>query len=197
MNLMRATVAFSIAMLGLLALAPVPAAATPITYDFSGTFEHGPAGDPTNITITGQFTLDAVSQTITAFDFHTPSGDVTPTNWISQIFSFTPAVSPADNFVLLSFFNGDGTLALVFRTTLGAFDGSTFYTGLVDTDGGGTGSGFECRYTGPICSPYFGSPFVGGAAAPHTDPPPSTVPEPTALALVATGLVALAHRRRL
>jgi hypothetical protein len=197
MNLMRATVAFSIAMLGLLALTPAPAAATPITYDFSGTFEHGPTGDPTNITITGHFTLDAATQTITVFDFHTPAGDVTPTNWFSQIFEFTPAVSPADNFVLLAFFNGDGTLALVFRTTLGAFDGSTFYTGLVETDGGGTGSGFECRYTGPICSPYFGSPFVSGAAAPHTDPPPSTVPEPTTMVLVASGLVALVHRRRL
>jgi hypothetical protein len=199
MNPMRATFAFSIcsiAVLGLLALAPAPAAAAAITYDFTGTFDHGPTSDPTNNTISGQFTIDFTSQTITAFDFHTPSGDVTPTNWVSQIFQFTPAVNPADNFVLLSFFNGDGTLALVFRTTLGAFDGSTFYTGLVDIDGGGTGSGFECRYEGPICTPYFGSFFVSGAAGPHTDPPPPTVPEPTTMTLVATGLVAGGALRR-
>jgi hypothetical protein len=105
-------------------------------------------------------------------------------------------VNPADNFVQLAFFNGDGTLVLVFRTTLNAFDGSTFYTGLVDVDGGGTGSGFECRYK-PSCTPTdFGSPFASGAAAPHTDPPsPPTVPEPTTMALVGVGLAAIVYRR--
>jgi hypothetical protein len=109
-------------------------------------------------------------------------------------------VSPADNFVLLSFFNGDGTLALLFRTTLAAFDGSTFYPGSIDIDGGSTGSGFVCRYTGPNCTTCVGSPFVSAAATLHTDPPPPTpptVPEPAAtMVLVGGGLVALAGRLR-
>jgi hypothetical protein len=56
------------------------------------------------------------------------------------------------------------------------------------------GSGFGCNYRG--CGANFGSWFVGGAATPHTDPPPPTVPEPTSLALLGGGLVTLAGRLR-
>lgn len=192
----RATAALTV--LALVALAPRPAAASVITEDFSATLDHGPTGDLGNTAITGQFTIDVDTATITAFDFVTPGGgQVDATHgYITYLFTYTPAVNPADNFVQLVFENGDSgsTLVLLFRTTLAAFDGHTFYTGLVDIDGGGTGSGFECRYTG--CGPQFGSPFVSGAATPHTDPPPPTVPEPTSLALVAGGLVTLAGRLR-
>jgi hypothetical protein len=195
---MRATFAFSLALLAMLVLSPRPAAATSITYDFSGTLQHGPYLDPTNKTVTGQFTIDFDTQTITGFDFQAPGAEVTPSTWYSALFTYTPAVNPVDNFVQLAFFNGDGTLVLVFRTTLAAFDGSTFYTGGVDIPGGGTGSGYECRYH-PSCSTDVGSPFVSGAAAPHTDPPPPpppTVPEPTTMVLVGGGLVAIAGRLR-
>jgi hypothetical protein len=123
---------------------------------------------------------------------------VTSSTWFSEIFTFTPAVSPADNFVLLSFFNGDSTLALLFRTTLGAFDGSTFYPGVIDIDTGTTGSGFDCLRL-PSCTQEMASPFVSGSAAPRVDlpppPPPPAVPEPTTMALVVGGLVAIAGRR--
>jgi hypothetical protein len=201
MNPMRAKFAFSIAVLTLLALAPRPAAATAITYDFSGTLAKAPVGDPGNNTITGQFTIDFDTQTLTAFDFQTPAGHVSPSTYNSQIFAWTPAINPADNFVLLAFFNEDATLALVFRTTLGAFDGSTFYTGNVDTPDGSTESGFNCRNTGPDCSIRFGSSFVSAVVGPHTtqppvDPPAPTVPEPASLTLLGAGLVAFAGRLR-
>jgi hypothetical protein len=193
---MRANFAFSLAVLGLLALAPAPASATAMTYDFSGTLQYGPYADPTNKSITGQFTIDFDTQTLTGFDFQTPSGELSASTWYSALFTYTPAVNPVDNFVQLAFFNGDGTLVLVFRTTLDAFDGSTFYTDHVDIPGGGTGSGFECTYT-PGCTIQTASPFAGGAAAPHTDPPPPpAVPEPTTMALLGGGLVMLAGRLR-
>jgi hypothetical protein len=44
-----------------------------MTYDFSGTLQHGPVADSTNTSITGQFTIDVDTQTITDFDFLTPS----------------------------------------------------------------------------------------------------------------------------
>jgi hypothetical protein len=196
--MMRALFAIPIAMLAMLAVAPLPAAASVITYDFSATLDHGPSGDLGNTAVTGQFAIDFDTATITAFDFLMPGGGEVDAShgYITYLFTYTPALSPADNFVQLVFEKDGGSadLVLVFRTTLGAFDGHTFYTGLVEFDGGATGSGFECRYSG--CGADFGSWFVSGAATPHTDPPPPTVPEPTSLALLAGGLVTLGGRLR-
>jgi hypothetical protein len=196
--MMRTCFTIPITMLAMLALAPRPAAAVAITYDFSATLDHGPASDPGNTAVTGQFTIDFDTATITAYDFLMPGGgEVNASHgYTSYLFTYTPAVNPADNFVQLAFQNyaSGGTLWLLFRTTLAAFDGSTFYTGVVDVDGGSTGSGFACRYDDG-CGVQFGSPFVSGAAAPYTAPPP-TVPEPTSVALLGGGLVALAGRLR-
>jgi hypothetical protein len=192
---MRATFAVS-TTLALLALSGPPAAAAVITYDFTGTFAQGPFSDPTNDTITGQFTLDTDARTITAFTFLTPVATVSPGPWIAELFEYTPAVNPADNFVQLAInnFDSQGRLWLLFRTTLAAFDGSTFYTGVVEVDGGSTGSGFSY---GPGS---FGSPFISGAATlstptPPTDPP-APVPEPTSVMLLGAGLGMLIRRRR-
>jgi hypothetical protein len=103
MNPMRAKFAFSIAVLTLLALAPRPAAATAITYDFSGTLGHGPVGDPSNTSVTGQFTIDFDTQSITAFHFQTPVIDIDPSQWTASLQMYTPAYLPADNFVNLLF----------------------------------------------------------------------------------------------
>jgi hypothetical protein len=81
---MRAFFAIPIAMLAFLALAPWPAAASAITYDFSGTLDHGPSSDPSNTTVTGQFTIDFDTATITAFDFLMPGGgEVDPSQDVS------------------------------------------------------------------------------------------------------------------
>jgi hypothetical protein len=195
--MMRAFFAIPIAMLAMLAVAPRHAAAAAITYDFAGTLEHGPTGDLGNTAVTGQFTVDFDTATITDFDFLMPGGGEVDAShgYITYLFTYTPAVNPVDNFVSFVFENSHAgsTLVLLFRTTLAAFDGNTFYTGLVEIDGGGTGSGFGCRYDG--CGADFGSPFASGAATPHTEPPPPTpVPEPTSMALLGGGLVALTGR---
>jgi hypothetical protein len=194
---MRTFFAIPIAMLAMLALAPRPVAASTITYDFAATLDHGPLSDPGNTAVTGQFTIDFNTATITAYEFLIPGGGVVDPGqgYTPFLFTYTPAVSPADNFVQLAFENGNsgGTLWLLFRTTLDAFDGNTFYPGYVEVDGGATNSGFVCRYDG--CGANFGGPFVSGGAAP-AGPPPPPVPEPAALALLGGGLVALAARRR-
>ena len=55
-------------------LAPRPAAAAAITYDFSATLDHGPSGDLGNTAVTGQFTIDFDTASITAFNFLMPGG---------------------------------------------------------------------------------------------------------------------------
>ena len=194
---MRPFLTIPIVLLAMFAAEPRPAAALAITYDFSATLAHGPSGDPGNTAVTGQFTIDFDTATITAFDFLMPGGGEVDAShgYVAELILYTPAVNPADNFVQLAIndYDSGGTLWLLFRTTLAAFDGNTFYTGGVDVDGGGTGSGFNCRYDG--CGAQFGSPFVGGAATPAAPPPPA-VPEPASLTLVGGGLVTLITRLR-
>lgn len=192
--MMRPISAIGFTLLAMLALAPRPAAAAAITYDFSATLAHGPSGDLGNTAVTGQFTIDFDTATITAFHFLMPGGGEVGASYLAEIYLYTPAVDPADNFVQLAFndYDAGGTLWLLFRTTLAAFDGSTFYTGGVKVDGGGTGSGFNCRYHG--CGAQFGSTFVSGTATP--DPPLPAVPEPASLTLLGGGLVTLVAQLR-
>jgi hypothetical protein len=180
-----------LAMLAMFGLAPRPAAAAAITYDFSGTLQHSVNG---NDTVTGQFTIDFGASSITAFDFSTPTGQIDPTDWGSILVAYTPASSPAANFVELAFFSHGQYLWLLFQTTLGSFDGNTFYTGKVQFPGGATGSELFCT-DAPTCDASLASAFVNGAASPAAPPP--TVPEPTSLALLAGGLSTLIVRQRL
>jgi hypothetical protein len=180
-------------MLAMLGLMPRPAAAAAITYDFSGTLQHGVNG---NNTVTGQFTIDFATGSITAFDFSAPTGHIDPTDWHPILVTYTPATSPAANFVELAFVSHGQYLWLLFQTTLGSFDGSTFYTGLVQSPSGSTNSQLFCL-DAPTCNASLASAFASGAAAPAPlDPPPATVPEPTSLALLVGGLSTLIVRQR-
>jgi hypothetical protein len=177
-------------LLAMLGLVPCPAAAAPITYDFSGTLQHGVNG---NDTVTGQFTIDFGTNSITAFDLSAPTGTIDATHWTAFLYVYTPAVSPADNFVQLAFLSSGNYLWLLFRTTPGSFDGSTFYTGTVQGPSGVSNSQLFCM-DAPTCNPTVASAFVSGAAAPAA--PPATVPEPTSLALLVGGLSTLIVRQR-
>jgi hypothetical protein len=197
---MRAIFAIPIAVLTLLALSPQPAAATAITYDFSGTLLHGPASDPGNTSVTGQFTIDFDTQSITAFHFQTPVIEIDDSQWTPSLQAFTPAYLPKDNFVKLTFGNGPiSNLTLLFQTTLASFDASTFYPHFISpTSSTSAGSGLVCYESAwTPCVGFFGAPFTSGAATVHTDPPPTpTVPEPASLTLLGGGLVAIAGRLR-
>jgi hypothetical protein len=197
--MMRTCFAIPIAMLAMLAVLPRPAAASTVTYDFSGTLSHGPSGDPGNTSVTGQFTIDFDTQSITAFHFLTPVIEIDASQWTPVLQTYTPAYSPATDFVKLSFGAGPvSALTLLFQTTLASFDGSTFYPHFIlSTQSMATGSGLVCQESGwTSCVGFFGAPFVSGAATPHTDPPPATVPEPASLTLLGGGLVAIAGRLR-
>jgi hypothetical protein len=196
---MRAMFAIPIVMLTLLALTPRPAAAMAITYDFSGTLSHGPGGDPGNTGVTGQFTIDFDTQSITAAHFLTPVTEIDASQWTPVLQTYTPAYSPATDFVKLSFVAGPvASLTLLFQTTLASFDGSTFYPHFIlSTSSLATGSGLVCQESAwTSCVGFFGAPFVSGAATPHTDSPPPTVPEPTSLALLGGGLITVAASLR-
>jgi hypothetical protein len=59
----------------------------------------------------------------------------------------------------------------------------------------GTASGLGCGPGLGVCPGTYASSFTSGAAAAHVDPP-ATMPEPTSLALLGSGLVTLVARRR-
>jgi hypothetical protein len=179
-----------------LIVTPGTARASSISYGFTGTMATAFGG---NSTVTGAFTLDNVAGTVTAYSFTQPDGVFDTTNSDGTVNEFI-ATSPNATFVGLSFFemgNPGNLLWLRFQTTLAAFDGSTFYTGVITVPSGQTASFVSCSSFSPsaACSqeqPY-NSFFVGGAATPNL---PAAVPEPASITLTGMGLASVFARYR-
>lgn len=174
----------AVAGLAVMALAPMSARADNLeSFNFSGTLTDT---QTSSNSVTGSFTLDTTNSTLTAFDFTTPVDTFDTANSTGGVISYTPAISPSEDFVELyfnDFFGND--MWLIFQTTVGSFDGNSFYTQSVDVIGGTTISNVFC-FT-PQCAGNIGSAFTSGSATPSVSP----VPEPSPLVLLGSGLMLL------
>jgi PEP-CTERM motif len=154
------------------------------SYTFSGDLTGGGV-------VTGTFSLDATNDTISAFNFSTPNGSVTSTNWTPSITAFTP-YSPATNVLQLAFSDASsgGLLQLFFETTPTTFSASTpLYT--MSVEPGYLSTATESLfYCGTACT--VGSEFTSGTAS------PISAAEPSSLVLLGIGLIGFAPllRRR-
>jgi hypothetical protein len=174
----------AVAALAVMALAPMSARADNLeSFNFSGTLTYSPTSSNS---VTGSFTLDTTNSTLTAFDFTTPVATFDTADSAGGVASYTPALSPSEDFVELYFNDIFGNnLWLVFQTTVGFFNGNSFYTQGVDVIGGSTISNLFCF--APQCAGDIGSTFTSGSAAPSVSP----VPEPSPLVLLGSGLMLL------
>jgi hypothetical protein len=180
----------AVLLAALLSLTGVSARADIIlNFDFSGTLANPYRG---NGSVTGMFTLDLTTASITGFDFATPVVTIDPSNgFTASVFTYTPAVDPDTDFVQLFFGDHKGLgdyLNLFFQTGLASFSGSTFYIGPVEIyPGGYSDTGLECYGAPSACAqPAYGSTFTGGSATPV-----GAVPEPGALSQFVLGCAVL------
>lgn len=181
--------------------AGVFARADSVNFNFSGMLSPPGSGNlgsgNTAITaVTGTFMLNTTNDTVTTFDFTTPDGPFSSSTsgFTGSLVTFTPAFSPAADFVGLSFEDNAGVgpdgLVLFFETNLAAFStsGGTLYTGGLEPTSTLSGeSGLDCFFLtlGPTCSVQNQSNFASGSATPLT-----ATPEPGALSLMTLGLLA-------
>ncbi|HUB80212.1 MAG TPA: PEP-CTERM sorting domain-containing protein [Bryobacteraceae bacterium] len=153
-------------------------------FTFSGTLAQSYMGGDT---VSGTFTLDTGGAgSITAFDFTTPTGAINASDgFTASVVTFTPAYSPAADFVQLSFSDADDLLVLNFETALPTFSGSTFYPGRIEpTQVTASTSELLC-FDPPGC---FASGFTSASVTPVTT---SAVPEPRSSFLLGSVLLAV------
>lgn len=165
------------------------------SYLFNGTLSNPVNG---GTSVSGSFELDQTNATLPAFDLVTPYGTATPANYQASISQYTPAYSPNQDFTRLLFlpqtYLTNPVISLIFQSTVANFSASSFYTPSINPQPGGeTGSSVDCG----LCSRLLyagGSDFASGSVTAET--PPTAVPEPSALVLLATGLAGLLAVRR-
>jgi hypothetical protein len=181
------------AAVGLTISASVASADVVNKYDFSGTLSHPYFGTST---VTGSFTLDQTNATIPSYSIQAPQFLYTPKNSFANVFEFTPAYSPKEDFVELSFSPGpDAFVALYFQTDLSTFSGDSFYTQEFSptsiTQGQSATSSFDIN--NPLGF-HIGSTFSSGAATFVG----TATPEPSTWLMMLVGFVGIGFvaRRR-
>jgi hypothetical protein len=160
-------------------LAQVARADTTKSFNFTGNLTEGfTSGD----SVTGSFTLDLTTATITAFDFSTPFLTVDVSN------NFSAGIFTDTTFVGLEFVdNQANSLSLWFLTSLASFSGNTFFTGLVLFPFPMEPTQSQLCLSGCIIS----DSFTSGSATPVT-----TAAEPASFLLLGSGLLGLAGIKR-
>jgi hypothetical protein len=168
--------------------APYANADTTESFDFSG---HLALEFNGNGTVTGTFTLDLSTASVTAFDFAVPrfmTAVDASDGYIAFLRTFT---NNSTDFVWLEFSQNANTLNLFFQTDLASFSGTvTLFNQLVITPAEEQkGSGIQCAScifpdTHPV-------PFVYGSATQVV-----TAPEPASLQLLGSGFLGVAAIKR-
>jgi hypothetical protein len=160
------------------------------TFNFSGTLATPING---STSVTGQFTIDFTKALITAFDFSSPLGEIAFPAEIGSLEEWQ-GTSPNATFTELYFQGGpsDPVLGLFFESSISAFSGSSFYTGIVNVSlpGGSSGRGESVLCGDFTCSGA--TAFSSGSATPVTSP----VPEPASIALLGGALLFTGSRLR-
>jgi hypothetical protein len=163
--------------LALLASAPGAVLADQIeTYNFSGVLNNPES------TITGFFTVDKTTATITDFSFDTAGFILVPGNSFGLLSQYTPAVEPSEDFVQFVFQANDPfsvNVNLLFQDDLLSFSGGPLFLDEVEViPGGFTQSSSQCEDF-RFCSPLLGAGFSSGTA--------SAVPEISTWAMLLSG----------
>jgi hypothetical protein len=154
-------------------------AQTPVTYGFNGTLATALNG---STAVTGFFTLDYATQTVTTFSLTTPAGVFNNSHTRGSVTECTASgacFAPTTPFIGVAFVGPDGgsiaVMSLLFQGSLASFRAAGGGPLLLSVPNGGNGglalSGLTCSITSPgaaLCPTLFSSTFASGVA---TGPP--------------------------